>query len=276
MKCPKCAYVGFEPAPRCRHCGYEFSLLPDDPPTAPLVDPILRERIAAAAPPAIDDLPLADDAAPAADLPLETLPARLPSLFTEPPPPARAPLAVRKTTAERPRSRPPAGAARPRPVLVERPEIDPAPASELGAAEDSGPAPAPLLARAFAALIDVTVLAGLDVVILYLTLQFSRLSMDDLHVLPLVPMAAFIGGLNLAYLVVFTAQGGQTLGKMAAGVRVESADGPLTTGAAAVRVLGAVVGGLVVGAGWWMALARADRRAAHDHLARTRVVKVAA
>lgn len=275
MKCPKCAYVGFEPAPRCRHCGYEFSLLPDDPPTAPLLDPVLHERIAAAAPPIVD-LPLADDASPSTDPAIEALPARLPSLFTEPPPPARAPLAVRKTTAERPRSRPPAGAARPRPVLVERPDIDPAAASDPGAAEDSGPVPAPLVARAFAALIDVTLLAGLDVVILYLTLQFSRLSMDDLHVLPFIPMAAFIGGLNLAYLVVFTAQGGQTLGKMAAGVRVERADGSLTTGVAALRVLGAVVGGLVVGAGWWMAVARADRRAAHDHLARTRVVKVAA
>lgn len=275
MKCPKCAYVGFEPAPRCRYCGYEFSLLPDDPPTAPLPEPALHERITAPASDPIADLPLVDAPTGTADPPLAAAPARLPSLFTEPPPPARTPLAVRKTTAERPRSRPAATAARPRPVLVERPAAD-ALAPEPGAVEDAGPAPAPAVARACAALIDLALLGGVDAVIVYLTLQFSRLSTDDLQVLPLAPMAAFIGGLNLAYLVVFTAQGGQTLGKMAMGVRVEGTEGTLTAGAAALRVLGAVAGGLAVGAGWWMAFVRTDRRAAHDHLAGTRVVRVAA
>lgn len=27
MKCPKCAYVGFNATDRCRHCGYDFSLM---------------------------------------------------------------------------------------------------------------------------------------------------------------------------------------------------------------------------------------------------------
>jgi hypothetical protein len=27
MKCPKCAYLGFETGDRCKHCGYDFSLL---------------------------------------------------------------------------------------------------------------------------------------------------------------------------------------------------------------------------------------------------------
>lgn len=271
MKCPKCAYVGFEPAPRCRHCGYEFSLL-EDSPTGPL--PVLDDRLAAPAIDPIADLPLAVGAPPADDLPLAAPPSRLPSLFAEPPPPARAPLAVRKTTAERPRSRTAAAVARPRPVLVERQAVDPA--VDAGAGDDAGPAPAPVLARALAAGIDAALLVGIDAVIVYLTMQFARLPMDDLRLLPLIPMAAFIGSLNLAYLVVFTAQGGQTLGKMATGVRVEGAGGPLTSGAAALRVLGAVAGMLPAGAGWWIALARADRRAAHDHLAGTRVVKVAA
>ena len=26
MKCPKCAYLGFERVERCRNCGYDFSL----------------------------------------------------------------------------------------------------------------------------------------------------------------------------------------------------------------------------------------------------------
>ena len=27
MKCPKCAYLGFETGDRCKNCGYDFSLL---------------------------------------------------------------------------------------------------------------------------------------------------------------------------------------------------------------------------------------------------------
>ncbi len=30
MKCPKCAYLSFEPEPRCKHCGYDFSLSEPD------------------------------------------------------------------------------------------------------------------------------------------------------------------------------------------------------------------------------------------------------
>ena len=28
MKCPKCAYIGFEASDRCKNCGYDFSLVP--------------------------------------------------------------------------------------------------------------------------------------------------------------------------------------------------------------------------------------------------------
>ena len=27
MKCPKCAYLGFDTGERCRNCGYDFSLM---------------------------------------------------------------------------------------------------------------------------------------------------------------------------------------------------------------------------------------------------------
>src|SRR5260221_621629 len=27
MKCPKCAYLGFETGDRCKNCGYDFSLI---------------------------------------------------------------------------------------------------------------------------------------------------------------------------------------------------------------------------------------------------------
>src|SRR4051812_27655183 len=31
MKCPKCGYLGFEPADRCRNCQYDFSLASPSP-----------------------------------------------------------------------------------------------------------------------------------------------------------------------------------------------------------------------------------------------------
>ena len=54
MKCPKCSYIGFQDAERCRNCGYEFALAdvtpaPDLPMRArddggPLADLSLRLR----------------------------------------------------------------------------------------------------------------------------------------------------------------------------------------------------------------------------------------
>lgn len=54
MKCPKCHYLSFEPEPRCKHCGYDFSLAEpdlairphtadDDDDRAPLADFRLRD-----------------------------------------------------------------------------------------------------------------------------------------------------------------------------------------------------------------------------------------
>ena len=36
MKCPKCDYLGYETGTRCRHCGYDFSLMDAAPPAADL------------------------------------------------------------------------------------------------------------------------------------------------------------------------------------------------------------------------------------------------
>jgi len=92
--------------------------------------------------------------------------------------------------------------------------------------------------------------------------------------LPLIPLGAFLLGLNVAYLAVFTANGGQTLGKMATGLRVVAVVGGISAGDALVRVGVAIVGSLVAGAGFLPALVRADGRALHDYAAQTRVVKV--
>ena len=193
-------------------------------------------------------------AAPVAPAEAPPLP---PSLFADPqPPPARTPLAVRRT-ADRPRSRAtPHVVRRPRPALLESPVV--------------------VAADADVPVVDVALLAGIDAAVVYLTAQIASVPMSQVMTLPLVPLAAFIVGLNVAYLAVFTANGGQTLGKMATGLRVEATDGALTFGGAIVRVAAALAGGLVVGAGFVPALFRADRRAVHDQIAHTRVVKVGA
>lgn len=279
MKCPKCGYVGFEPVERCRHCGYDFALsTPVD--AAPIAG--LVPRGDAAAPLPLRERPAASVDGPAAvvEAPLDDLPLRGPSFFTaaerfaDPPPPARTPLAVRRT-AERPRSRTTTAVQkRSRPVLLEVVTEDAAVGTTPA---DAAAAPvAPAFARVCSAAIDILVLAGIDAAVVYLTAQMAGVPLADVAALPLAPLATFVLGLNVAYLTVFTANGGQTLGKMAAGLRVEGTDGRLTFGDAVVRVVVAVVGGLAMGAGFLPALWRTDRRAVHDHVAHTRVVKVGA
>ncbi len=126
------------------------------------------------------------------------------------------------------------------------------------------------------ALLDVSLLGAIDIAVVYLTTQMAGVPVAEVATLPLVPLCAFVLGLNVAYLTVFTANGGQTLGKMAMGLRVEATDGRLTFGSAVVRVVATIAGGLVMGAGFIPALWRDDRRAVHDQIAHTRVVKVSA
>ncbi|MFN7979376.1 MAG: RDD family protein [Vicinamibacterales bacterium] len=280
MKCPKCSYVGYEATDRCRHCGYDFSLTlaePASPAPVARMEPvplpsIARERLAAPTPPepaAVVDLPLqVTDPLDVATSATER--------FAEPPPPAGAPLAVRRTT-ERVRSRGTGPVKRPRPALLDAVQEETgtdAPADAPGVlASDSA---APPVARLLSAILDVLLLLVIDASVVYFTAKIANIPLAEIVLLPLAPLATFLVGLNVAYLTVFTANGGQTLGKMAAGLRVEGTDGPLTFGDATVRVVVAILGGLVAGAGFLPALWRHDRRAVHDQIAHTRVVKVAA
>ena len=282
MKCPKCAYIGFEDTDRCRHCGYEFALLASEPAVfvatdvrdAPLVRafaPSAREdRLAGASDPA--DVSLATDGEGKAlqDFPLQ--PPSFPLLVHDSqPPPARTPLAVRRASADRPRGRTTTHILR----RASSPLLEVAP-DEVHTTEADAPVvvAAPAGLRLAAALIDLMVLAGIDLTVVYLTAQLAGLQISEVATLPLVPLGAFLLGLNLAYLAVFTASSGQTLGKMAMGLRVIGVDGGLSPGGAMLRVAVALLGSLVVGAGFLLALARSDGRALHDYAARTRVVRV--
>jgi uncharacterized RDD family membrane protein YckC len=282
MKCPKCGYLGFDDLDRCRNCGYDFSL-------APAPDPELEIRSGDSPSVILDDLALVDaasDTEPSAQPPTPVL-TKLPlfggtssddlPLITRASPP-RAPLAVRRATPETPRAR----QEPPRPALLDMSE--PGPASDRAstpgdrrstlAPETDGIAPAGIFSRVVAVAIDLMVLAAVDILVLYFTMQICGLTAADLGVLPKAPLLAFFLLQNGGYFVAFTA-GGQTLGKMAMGIKVistgtrEQIDVPHSVLRTALWLLLAIPGGL----GFVTALFSPERRGLHDLFAGTRVIK---
>ena len=76
-----------------------------------------------------------------------------------------------------------------------------------------------------------------------------------------------------SYFCVFTALGGQTVGKMATGIRVVTDNDQEVEPARAVqRTLAALASVATVGIGFAPVLFAVDRRALHDRVAGTRVV----
>jgi uncharacterized RDD family membrane protein YckC len=310
MKCPKCGYLGFERADRCRNCGYDFSLG-----TAPTLDPELSLRDAGRMFHAEGDLDLVDPAdssppdgalsgdarlrgstvTPAGDLgelPLFGLPGiddapdDVP-LITQASRP-RPPLAVRRATPEVPRlraepSRTPhlefaeADAGAPFEAAVRapvRPRRDDwaIPVAEKLPAEAAG-----LGARLLAGVIDLGLLGLVDAAVVYFTIQICGLSSDELSLLPLGPLIAFLVVQNGSYLVAFTA-GGQTIGKMALGLRVVPAvpGTKLDLGRSLIRTGVWSLLLLPAGLGLLTALWSDERRGLHDRCAGTKVVRATA
>ena len=198
--------------------------------------------------------------------------------------PPRPPLAVRRATPEVPRLR--AETPLRTPSLDLAPEAtDPSstrvrvPADRVTAdmrcheeALDAG-----VGRRFLAVLVDLVILAVIDVVVVYFTMQLCYLTIEDVGILPKGPLVAFMLVQNGGYLVAFTA-GGQTLGKMMAGIRVVQSDseGSLDVGHAFLRTLMWVVLAVPAGLGFLTALFSRDHRGLHDRFAGTRVVRASA
>lgn len=308
MKCPKCGYLGFEDADRCRNCGYDFSL------SAPVAGPELPLRLDSQGGKPFEDLALVEEPAvgerPAVANPSPDSNRRI----SEPPAAAsrasdgelslfgsdfpdeddeplitrasapRAPLAVRRSTPEVPRLRadqPRAqsfdlapdefAAVQPRSQMPSPPRRHAAGdvSRDPGSVEAAG-----ILARLVAATIDLLILGAVDAIVVYFTLRICGLTVQDLAILPKGPLIAFLLVQNGGYLVAFTA-GGQTLGKMAAGIRVIAAEpaSTLDVGHAFVREMMWLVLVAPAGLGFLPALFNRDRRGLHDRLAGTRVVR---
>ena len=163
------------------------------------------------------------------------------------------------------------------PRISRRPDLRAASQRESHTASAAGP-----VGRAVAATLDAIFLAGVGAAVLWVTLRVIGLTMADLPTLPVLtalPLAAFLLLINLGYLLLFTAAGGQTLGKMAARIRVVGTstetgeDERLNIARAAYRSLVSLPSVLLLGAGFFPALV-GERRAFHDRLAATRVVRV--
>jgi uncharacterized RDD family membrane protein YckC len=276
MKCPKCGYVGFEDVERCRHCGYEFSLLTStDELDLRIKDTTSGDSLEDVV---LPDIPLTPPTPRSALSLFDTEP-----LITKPSPP-RPPLAVRRSTPEVPRLR-----SQPRPASFEfspdaRPPAEPTPPLAGSVTSGAGHPPAAngfddeeaagLGARLSAVVIDLLLLSAVDAAVIYFTLQICGLTVDDLALIPKIPLVAFIAVQNVGYLVAFTA-GGQTIGKMAMGIRVVPADelATLDVGHAAVRTLVWLALALPAGLGFLTALLGHDHRGLHDRFAGTRVVR---
>ncbi len=89
------------------------------------------------------------------------------------------------------------------------------------------PAVASLVRRTVAGVIDVLILGSISAAVVVLTLRVCELTLEQWAMLPAVPMLAFLMLLCGGYFVLFTVAGGQTIGKMAAHIRV--VNGPEVT-----------------------------------------------
>jgi uncharacterized RDD family membrane protein YckC len=132
--------------------------------------------------------------------------------------------------------------------------------------------PSGTAARLGAASIDHVILFAIDAAVVYFTLRMAALAPSDWRLLPPTPLLAFLALVKFAYFCAFTAVGGQTIGKMALGIRVVTDDDAAVDGACAVRRTVAGVAACALGLGFIPALFGSEGRAFHDRVARTRVV----
>jgi len=206
-------------------------------------------------------------------------------LITKPSPP-RPPLSVRRATPEVSRLRTAAPrsagldlgleldspvAAPPRLVPSER-----AQSQEWSASDERGE-DAGVFRRMLASAIDSAILLAIDIGVIYLTMQICGVPIAEFGLLPKGPLVAFLVVQNVGYLVAFTA-GGQTLGKMAAGIKVVTFDPheSLDVACALKRTVAWLVLAFPGGLGFLSALFSHDHRGLHDRFAGTRVVRASA
>ena len=285
-KCPKCQYFSFDSGERCRNCGYDFSLALDLP--IDNTDSDLRIQNGNEPLGPLGDFTLNITPNETPNLPLFKPGADPDAPLVAPGAPPRPPLAVRRgapTTGRpvRPKRDRPDVDPEPRLALdtAEIPVVVPRPAAPVAAATEPEPTvtTAGNLSRLVAAVVDAGLLGGINVIIIYFTLRICDLTFADIVLLPAAPLLAFLLLLDGGYLAIFIAAGGQTIGKMASGIRVVPADPAAPPservgfGRAVLRAVALVLSAAPAGLGLLPALFGPEHRGLHDRLADTRVVK---
>ena len=251
MRCPRCQFVVFRDIERCPSCGEVLQA-----PAPPRTDRIVRGVSAVDGGPLEHYSTVEDVVGPLADYSL-----RAPESFVP---------------AARQRQSQPA-----RPASTGREKLS------LGldsSTRDAGGSPVDgfgpergarhLQRRIAAGLLDLLLLCGINVAIVYFTTRLVGLPVASVMQLPLAPLLAFLVVFNVGYAVTLTVVGGQTIGKMTAGLRVEEADGSRVTPLhALIRTAAYAVSVLPFGVGF-AGMFLKSRRALHDLLADTRVVRL--
>ena len=131
-----------------------------------------------------------------------------------------------------------------------------------------------LMRRLVAGSVDMMIIVGVDAVVIHFTLRLASLPVTGTSQLPAGPLLVFLLLFDLGYLVVLTAFGGQTIGKIAAGLRVECGSGePVTLVKSFIRTAAYAVSVVPAGLGFLGVFLR-RRQALHDLIANTRVVRV--
>jgi len=259
MRCPRCRRTVRGKQGRCVRCGCDLrrgasrgcqlERRTDPGPSGPLDDFVLRET------PSTKSV----SRKPAREIPTRPAGRTLPSLVT-----GRAQVATTR----------PLRAALATPSLAFGTSSITALPTTNGDVRDPDDLFRGLAPRLAAFVIDSTLLLGIDVAVIYFTLRMASLSVAHVAQLPLAPLLMFLLFFDLSYVTILTACGGQTIGKMALGLRVERCGGePVRLIGALTRTAAYSISVLPAGLGLAGVFLH-RRRALHDLIAHTRVVKV--
>ena len=131
--------------------------------------------------------------------------------------------------------------------------------------------------RVAAKIIDGIIAGIASIIIMFLTIGVGAATgSEDAQIGAMVLYYVLALGLSITYYVWFHGKHGATPGKMACGIKVVTAEGdPITYGRSFGRFFADMLSGILLYIGYIMAGFDSQKRALHDHICNTRVIKKA-